>query len=172
MYIIKKIEYDSVKRCSARFSEITYISISINSRISTELDTGYTYNTAWAASELSQRDTDVPKHDDIADYYGPHVWCTLALYLVFDGALRIQKNCVHLPFKTRITKRGGSLCDLFPLFLLQQNKLWSCRGRRSSSWSGGTLVPRPGPSRSGLRQHGCWQRRWWRELWTHCSSLL
>lgn len=52
----------------------------------------YTYHTAWAAPELPQRDTDVPKHDDVTDYDGPHVRCTLALYLVFDGALRKQQK--------------------------------------------------------------------------------
>lgn len=55
-------------------------------------DSGYTYHTAWAAPELPQRDADVPKHDDVTDHDSPHVRCTLALYLVFDGALRKQQK--------------------------------------------------------------------------------
>lgn len=53
---------------------------------------GYTYHTAWAAPDLPQRDADVPKHDDVTDHDSPHVRCTLALYLVFDGALRKQQK--------------------------------------------------------------------------------
>lgn len=116
------LEDDSVKWCSARFSEITRISISIsiNSRISTELDTGCTYNTAWAASELPQCDADVPKHDDVADYDGPHVWCTLALYLVFDGTLQETTKRTVFIYHSRLESPNVAVvfatCSLYSYF--------------------------------------------------------
>lgn len=49
------------------------------------------YQNSFPGVHLAEGYRDVDKHDHVADDDSKHVWLTLTVYLVFDGALR-KKN--------------------------------------------------------------------------------